>query len=124
MSRFYSYINSSKNILENYKGEEPFSFHLKKYFAAHKNMGSKDRKFVSELCYCWLRTYHLFKGKLDQEVLIKSLFLCNTQPHSLLEALDPELNKKINLSISEKALMLKLNLDDLFPCMLIAYWVV
>lgn len=115
MSRFYSYINSSKNILENYKGEEPFSFHLKKYFTAHKNMGSKDRKFVSELCYCWLRTYHVFKGKLDQEVLIKSLFLCNTQPHSLLEALDDELNKKINLSVSKKALLLELNLDNLFP---------
>ena len=78
-------------------------------------MGSKDRKFVSELCYCWLRAYHLFKGKLDQEVIIKSLFLCNTQPHSLLESLEPTLNQKINLSGLEKSLLLDLDLASIFP---------
>ena len=115
MSRFYSYINSSKSILENYKGEEPFSFHLKKYFAVHKNMGSKDRKFVSELCYCWLRAFHLFKGKLNQEVLIKSLFLCNRRSHPLLEVLQPDFNAQINLSVSEKALLLQLDIASIFP---------
>lgn len=115
MSRFYSYINSSKNILENYKGEEPFSFHLKKYFAAHKNMGSKDRKFVAELCYCWLRTFHLFKGTLSQDVFLKALFLCISQPHQLLSVLDENLNQQIHQPLSEKIALLGLDLNNVFP---------
>lgn len=115
MSRFHSYINAAKSILETYHGEEPFSFHIKKYFSAHKNMGSKDRKTVSELCYCWLRTFHLFKGNLNEEVLIKALFLCNQQPHLILENIEPSLTEKINFSVSEKLNYLNLELAALFP---------
>lgn len=115
MSRFHSYINSSKLILENYNGEEPFSFHIKKYFGVHKNMGSKDRKYVSEVCYCWFRAFHLYKGILNEEVLLRSLFICNTKPHIILEALAPELNERIALSILDKLTFLNLDFDRLFP---------
>ena len=55
MSRYHSYINSAKQILELYKGDEPFASFLKKYFGANKKFGSKDRKQVSHLCYCFFR---------------------------------------------------------------------
>ena len=78
-------------------------------------MGSKDRKFVSEICYCWLRAFHLYKGKLNEEILLNSLFLCNVKPHSVLEALAPELNEKIALSILNKISFLNLDFTTLFP---------
>jgi len=55
VSRYHSYINSTKDILSIYRGEEPLSSFLKKYFSANKKHGSKDRKQVSNLCYCFFR---------------------------------------------------------------------
>lgn len=115
MSRFFSYINTSKKILETYNGTQPFSFHLKKYFSAHKNIGSKDRKTIATLCYNWFRTYHLFKGQLSNDVLISATFLCHNTPQPILAVLAPQLNEQLALSISEKLALLKLNVEQVFP---------
>jgi len=55
MSRYFSYLNSTKGILSAYNGEEPFASFIKKYFAVHKKFGSRDRKQISHLCYCYFR---------------------------------------------------------------------
>ena len=40
----HSYVESSVQILGEYKGEEPFASFLKKYFGRNKKYGSRDRK--------------------------------------------------------------------------------
>jgi len=39
-----------------YQGQEPLAAYLKKYFAANKKHGSKDRKSISAFCYAHFRT--------------------------------------------------------------------
>ena len=115
MSRFFSYINSSKKILDGYDGSQPFPFHIKKQFAANKQFGSKDRKMISEICYAWLRTGHLFNRNLQDKNLVQALFLCVDAPHPLLAAMAPELEEKAGLAPREKLSFLKLSIADIFP---------
>jgi 16S rRNA (cytosine967-C5)-methyltransferase len=42
-------------LIAAYQGEEPLANYLKKYFAANKKHGSKDRKNISSLCYAHFR---------------------------------------------------------------------
>jgi 16S rRNA (cytosine967-C5)-methyltransferase len=55
LSKYHSYLNSAKQILGSYHGEEPFAAALKKFFAANKKIGSTDRKQISQLCYSYFR---------------------------------------------------------------------
>lgn len=43
------------SLITAYKGEEPLANYLKKYFAAHKKHGSKDRKNIATICYAHFR---------------------------------------------------------------------
>ncbi len=102
VSRYHSYLNSAVAILSLYKGQEPFSNFIKKYFSQHKKFGSKDRRQVSHLCYCYFR---LGKAVVDvpvEERVLIALFLCSYQPNEILSALKPEWNGKTSLPLSEK----------------------
>jgi 16S rRNA (cytosine967-C5)-methyltransferase len=50
-----AYLNTAQEILRGYMGEEPFSSFLKKYFTINKRFGSRDRKHITHLCYCFFR---------------------------------------------------------------------
>lgn len=59
------------SLLANYQGEEPLANYLKKYFAAHKKHGSKDRKNISALCYAHFRnTYKTFPLRSEVSEMI------------------------------------------------------
>lgn len=45
----------ANKLIAAYHGEEPLANYLKKYFAANKKHGSKDRKNISGLCYAHFR---------------------------------------------------------------------
>ncbi len=45
----------ANKLIAAYHGEEPLANYLKKYFAANKKHGSKDRKNISALCYAFFR---------------------------------------------------------------------
>lgn len=47
--------NIANKLLEDYQGQEPLANYLKKYFAANKKHGSKDRKSISAFCYAHFR---------------------------------------------------------------------
>ncbi len=122
----YSYLKSSAEILGEYKGEEPFASFLKKYFGRYKKYGSKDRKQVSHLCYCYFR---LGKALLDisiEERVLIGLFLCSDRPTEILGLLKAEWNKKVDLPVKEKLLIIparlrqsggnySLFIDSVFP---------
>lgn len=90
---------------------------LKKYFTSNKKYGSKDRKQISHLIYCYYRLGKLVVEGDIQERLLAGLFLCSNQPQPILEALRPEQNQHIAASLPEKLAMLSLPLDlsQVFP---------
>ena len=106
MSRQHSHINTAKEILSKYNGEEPLASFLKKFFSSKKKYGSKDRKQITHLCYCYFR---MGKMKLDipvEEKILTALFLCSDQPNEILAALKPEWNDKCELPINQKLLII------------------
>ncbi len=117
MSRYHSYINSAKSILSVYNGEEPFASFLKKYFSQQKKFGSRDRKNISHLCYCYFR---LGKSELDlpvEEKILVALFLCATETSEMLDALKPEWNRLLPGLFEAKCSILNLPVAnlDIFP---------
>ena len=117
MSRYHSYIASAAAIIDLYNGQEPFVHFIKKQFAANKKFGSRDRKIISSLCYGYFRTQHIFKDETTAQKIIKGLFLCEQKSNILLQELYPELNKKIELDVTEKCIYLKVHPSTVFPFM-------
>ncbi len=48
----------AQKLIAAYQGQEPLAAFLKKYFAANKKHGSRDRKSISAFCYAHFRTMH------------------------------------------------------------------
>ena len=115
MSRYYSYLNNSKAVVESFKGDIPLAVHLKQFFAARNQMGSKDRKEVSAMVYQYYRLGNAVNVPF-QERMIVALFLCRQQPSELLQLLKPEWNKQIALPLMEKISFLLPNFAQyIFP---------
>lgn len=75
-----NYLRSAAAIITAYNGDTPFAGFLKTHFAANKKFGSKDRKFISQICYAYFRTGNSMVG-VDMELALKvSLYLCNNEP--------------------------------------------
>jgi 16S rRNA (cytosine967-C5)-methyltransferase len=106
VSRYHSYINSAKEILGIYKGEEPLSSFLKKYFSANRKFGSKDRKHIAHLCYCFFRMGKAVMNVSSEEKILTGLFLSSDNSHEILKALKPEWDEKCKLSPDEKLLII------------------
>ena len=113
----HSYLKSSVQILSEYKGEEPLSSFLKKYFGRNKKFGSKDRKQVGHLCYCFFRMGKaLLKIPAEERILI-GLFLCSDKPSAILEVLNSEWNKKTGSPLREKLSIINYSflIGEVFP---------
>ncbi len=125
MSRYHSYLNTAKQIISGYNGSEPLSSFLKKFFAADKKFGSRDRKSISHLCYSFFRMGKAARNLTIEERIITGLLLSSTDPTEILNSLRPEWDEKTNLSIEEKEIFLSTNypldegdlfiLDQVFP---------
>jgi 16S rRNA (cytosine967-C5)-methyltransferase len=113
----HSYLQSSIKILNEYKGEEPFASFLKKYFGRNKKYGSKDRKQVGHLCYCYLRLGKALLNISIEERILIGLFLCSDRHSEILEQLKSEWNKKIESPLREKLLIINSSLliENVFP---------
>ena len=113
--RFHSYLNSAKKIIETYDGREPLAAFLKKYFAANKKYGSRDRKQVAALCYNF---YRLGKAMADlpvEEMIIAGNFLCEYSSNEFLNFHKPEWNAVIEEPLSEKIRLTGIEISELFP---------
>ena len=93
MSRFHSHLNTAVSIIKEYDGKEPLANYLKKFFGSNKKYGSRDRKNIAHLCYCYFRPGKAApsrpspKGKEIEEKVIAGLFLCSNEPNELLQNL-------------------------------------
>lgn len=69
------YVRSAAAILEQYDGSFPLAAFLKQYFKTNTKFGSKDRRFISQLCYTYFRTGHALKGTTEEKIRA-AVFLC------------------------------------------------
>lgn len=117
MSRYHSYLNSAVSILNSYKGQEPFAIFLKKFFSANKKFGSKDRKFISHLCYCFFRNGKAFSTFAVEEKVLIGLFLNSNVQNDLLAFHKSEWNAKVELALTDKLALIDSNslLQNIFP---------
>src|SRR3954467_7227033 len=101
---FQSYLASASSLVQQYDGAIPLNEFLKQYFSLDKKLGSRDRKYITELCYCNCRMGQnpprSLKGELlnfndentIQKRIITGLFLCSREPNKLLAHLKEEWN--------------------------------
>lgn len=114
---FESYLATAASLIQQYDGSIPLNDFLKKYFSENKKFGSRDRKFITHLCYCYYRLGHaLPNADIDEKILI-GLFLSSQQPNELLAQLKPEWNEKVQQSLEQKRIVLhqSFNVEKIFP---------
>lgn len=117
VSRYYSYLNSAAQLVSKYKGDEPFSLFLKRHFSTNKKYGSKDRKSISHLCYCYFRLGKAVAEMPVEERIITGLFLCSSTSNVLLQHLRPNLDMQAALPVSKKIQLpdSSFSVNDVFP---------
>lgn len=108
MSRYHSYLHSAEKLINGYQGDLPFSIFSKQFFAANKQMGSRDRKAISKLCYQVFRLGHFLKSEPAFKRIIEAAVIFAEQNAEFLEALDIETGKEIQ-ALDEG------RLDEVFP---------
>lgn len=119
VSRYHAYHNTAARIISSYKGEEPLSSFLRKFFAVDKRAGSSDRKHISHLCYCYYRLGKTAMTLSIGERITTGLFLCSEKPNEFLRHLRPEWNERTMLTTAEKEIFLSsthdVKISHIFP---------
>jgi 16S rRNA (cytosine967-C5)-methyltransferase len=77
MNYAYSYLQTAVTIIQKYNGGIPLHHYLKQYFSQHKQHGSKDRKYIRQLCYNYYRLGHSLANNTIEQRMQAALFLCN-----------------------------------------------
>ncbi len=117
MSKYYSYLNTTKLIIENFNGNTPLSIYLKKFFKSSSKYGSRDRREISELAYNFYRVANVLVNENIEDKILIANYLCRQKESKILEALRPDWNEFIGISAQEKLLKLDetIDLSTIFP---------
>lgn len=112
-----SYINTSASLIQQYDGSVPLNNFLKEFFSLHKKFGSRDRKSITHLCYCYYRLGKSLTQIPVKEKIMIALFLCSTKSNDLLSHFKSEWNEKVNYAIGEKISLLNIpfKVTEIFP---------
>ncbi|MEO5564544.1 MAG: Fmu (Sun) domain-containing protein [Chitinophagaceae bacterium] len=115
--KYFSHLNTAVKILGSYKGQQPFVIFLKEFFSRDKKYGSKDRKQIAQLCYCYFRLGKAGRGLLPEDRILTAYFLCAKGSDELLQHLKPAWNEFQSMTAAQKlvALHLPFSLEDIFP---------
>ncbi|GAC1707511.1 MAG: hypothetical protein NVS9B7_20530 [Flavisolibacter sp.] len=97
-----TYLNTADSLIKKYEGKEPLSLFLKNYYKKNKKHGSRDRKIIADLCYCFYRSACLFVKQAVKERILIGLFLCTKEENSVLKELKPKWNEDVGLTLEEK----------------------
>ena len=76
MSFLHTYLSTAANLIKGYAAPQPFHLYLKKYFAANKKHGSRDRKIISALCYAYFRLGNNLPKHSTENKMLACIFLC------------------------------------------------
>ena len=112
-------LRTFMRVLEKYPADRPLTKFLPDFFKRNKQMGSNDRRSASRLIYNYFRLGKAIADKSIEERLFLSEFLCNTLDNPFLQHFRPDLNEKINYTLTEKIEIASkeegLVLTDVFP---------
>jgi 16S rRNA (cytosine967-C5)-methyltransferase len=117
LSHHHSHLSSAVKVIQTQEQGEPLVHHLKRFFAADKKFGSKDRKHIAALCYNYYRLGKALKYKSVEERIVIATFVCNVENSPFLAAINPLFNEKIKLSLPDKLAFVKIDTSDIFPFM-------
>lgn len=120
MQYAHRYIQYAVTALAGFNGTLPLQHYLKQFFAADKKYGSRDRRFISHLCYCYFRTGHALQQLNAEERIKVSLYLCSDQLEGWKElftetwqqAHTPQVRERIQFVIQQG---IAFELQDVFP---------
>ena len=119
--RYDNHLRYAVNIISHYKGELPLAAWLKNFFHVHKQMGSADRRTVSELIYCFYRLGRIPIYLTTEIRILAAVFVCNHESHPILEYFKPVWNMDIASDLQYKLSLLRndaeidIKLETLFP---------
>ena len=115
VTHFKTALLSAAKIITEYDGVIPFATWLKQYFRQHKKFGSKDRKRVADLCFCYFRLGHAFEELPLEDRILAGQVLCH--PRNSLQAQSPaEWEAMIDTSLLERVTNAdKETIDRIFP---------
>jgi 16S rRNA (cytosine967-C5)-methyltransferase len=111
---YQSYITTAKNILTAYNGVEPFANHVKKYFSIRKKFGSRDRRYITGICYAYFRLGKA-AGQATSENLLLALFLTEQFYNEIVHFFKPEWDDWIGKPVEEKIAFANFPIKKLFP---------
>jgi 16S rRNA (cytosine967-C5)-methyltransferase len=112
--RFQSYFNTTIKIIQLYDGTIPLQHFLKQYFSQYKKHGSKDRKYIMHLCYCFYRLGKAFVDINAEERLKLAIFLCNNKTGEWDFLFDKDwLNNRSNV-LSDRISFVQTKYDSFF----------
>lgn len=114
---YKSYVTAAATIIQHYDGSTPLNDHLKKYFALHKKYGSRDRKQITHLCYCYYRLGLAEMALETEERILLASFLCSSDSNEILTELKPEWKEHFIDSIEEKLKLIgySFSIENIFP---------
>ncbi len=116
MSGLHRYLHVALFLTGEYDGTIPLHHYLRNYFRKHKKFGSRDRRWIKELCYAWYRAFFLFRDMSPATQLGASFYLTNDTGSALAEEILASAGHEfngldINLPVEDKLRVLK----GLFP---------
>jgi 16S rRNA (cytosine967-C5)-methyltransferase len=97
-----------QEILEGYRGKEPFSRYLKKYFNVNRQLGSRDRRLIQEFTFNYFRIGRMFSGRSPGERLALAALICKAEGGPLFEYVLRGISNTVRLTS-------QLEPDQLFP---------
>jgi len=86
----HRHFDKALELINQYDAKESLHFYLKKYFANHKQHGSKDRKIITHFCYAFYRIGGNLSGKSIEEKLKAAIFLCEKFVEEQQEIFPPD----------------------------------
>ncbi len=115
MSRFFSHVNSAKQVVETYNGQIPLSSFLKQYFAKDKKFGSRDRRVIAALCYGYFRICNALQNEVITEAILTAAFIFNQLPEEAYIQVNPSWQAAHGTSLPKKLQLLHLDALQFFP---------
>ncbi len=116
MSRHHSHLNTAVAVLQNYKGDVPFTHVIKKFFSGQRKYGSRDRRQISSLCYMYFRASRLLPADMSQEEKVLLSHLLSVKETTLFQStVMPEWEELTSLNIEEKLSHFDLSIENIFP---------
>src|SRR4051812_35109091 len=102
MTFYNRYFDTAVTLIQQYNGGIPLAVYLKQYFVQHKKHGSKDRKQITHLCYCYYRLGHALKDLPVDTRLYISLYLCNKEDGDWLHLYEKDWQAAYNEDLDKR----------------------